>query len=213
MLAVAAAMAGMATSVAQAQVSSDSARRAAADSARATVPDSARRLGPRSTAAPLVLQRDTLRPPLSPGRAFLNSFFLPGLGQSRLQRHSAGALYFTLEAVAVAMLAKSKYDLRVAREHQREVIIRAYQTDPATGAPVLDSGGNFIPADTLEVRYNDERVRARRTHVEDWIAVLIFNHLFSGADAFVSSLLWDLPARVGFRPAPRGVGAGLFIRW
>lgn len=208
-LCLAGAVASASARAGQAQVTADTTRRPPADSARATTREPAGRPANRA----VVPVRDSLRAPLSPGRAFLNSFLLPGLGQSRLQRHSAGALYFTLEAVAVAMLAKSKYDLRVAREHRTAVIIRAYQIDPATGAPVLDPGGGFVPADTVEVRYNDDRVRARRTHVEDWIAVLVFNHLFSGADAFVSSLLWDLPARVGFRPAPRGIGAGLLIRW
>ena len=53
-------------------------------------------------------------------------------------------------------------------------------------------------------RYSAARVRARRTHYEDWIAVLIFNHLIAGADAYVAAQLWDLPARVGVRADPRG---------
>lgn len=111
------------------------------------------------------------------------------------------------------MLTKSKYDLGVARRHETDAVVGGYQLDPATGAPVRDADGNFVPLDTLSSRYVADRVKSRRTHVEDWIAVLVFNHLFSGADAFVSSLLWDLPARVGFRPSPHGVGAGVFIRW
>ena len=43
------------------------------------------------------------------------------------------------------------------------------------------------------------------------IAMLVFNHLFSGADAFVSSQLWDLPAQVEMRALPRGTGIGLSI--
>lgn len=190
---------------AAAQVTADTTRRPALDTAGT--------VAQRRDAPQAVQEPDSLRPPLSPGRAFLNSFFLPGLGQSRLRRHSSGALYFTLEAVAVAMLAKSKYDLRVAREREADGIASGYRLDPVTGEPARDAGGNFIPLDTVRSRYDSDRVKARRTHVEDWIAVLIFNHLFSGADAFVSSLLWDLPARVGFRPAPNGVGAGVFIRW
>ena len=37
-------------------------------------------------------------------------------------------------------------------------------------------------------------------------------HRYS-ADAFVASLLWDLPARVGVRYQPGRVGLGLSVRW
>ncbi len=39
-----------------------------------------------------------------------------------------------------------------------------------------------------------------------WIATLVFIHLFSGADAFVSSQLWDLPTQIELRVLPRGIG-------
>jgi hypothetical protein len=118
-----------------------------------------------------------------------------------------------VEAVSVTMLLKSVSDLRLARSHQDDAIVGGYQVDPTTGAPRLDDQGAFIPADTVVNRYTTDRVRARRTHVEDWIATLVFNHLFSGADAFVSSLLWDLPARVGMRAGPLGLSAGVTVRW
>jgi hypothetical protein len=41
-------------------------------------------------------------------------------------------------------------------------------------------------------------------HVEDWLAVIAFNHLFSGADAFVAAQLWDLPLKVSAIPSRRG---------
>jgi hypothetical protein len=62
-------------------------------------------------------------------------------------------------------------------------------------------------------RYDAERVRARRTHFEDWIAFLIFNHLFSGADAFVSAQLWDLPTEIGVEPAGRGGTLAFRVRF
>jgi hypothetical protein len=36
--------------------------------------------------------------------------------------------------------------------------------------------------------------------------VILFNHLFSGADAYVAANLWDLPQHIGMRaaPLPRG---------
>lgn len=157
---------------------------------------------------------DSLRPPLSPGRAFLYSFLLPGLGQSRLQRHMAGTLYFAVEAVSVALLTKTSNDLRVAKANVGNAVVAGYQLD-ANGVPIRDQTGAFVPVDSVRSRYSTERVRARRTHVEDWIAILVFNHLFAGIDALVSSLLWDVPMRVGFRSPPPGAGAGIGInvRW
>jgi hypothetical protein len=157
--------------------------------------------------------RDSLRPPVSPGRAFLTSLFVPGLGQSRLGRQLPGAVYAAIEAMSVVMLLKAKNDLRIARSQASARIVNSYRVDPATGAPVLDQNGQLVPRDTVATRFDTERVDARRTQVEDWIAVLAFNHLFAGADAFVASLLWDLPARVGVRHLPRGWGLGLSVRW
>jgi hypothetical protein len=179
------------------------------------VPDSAARTqGAARPAAAGVAQRpDSLRPPVSPGRAFLTSLFVPGLGQSRLGRQLPGAIYVGVEAMSVVMLIKAKNDLRIARAQSRAAIVNQYRTDPATGAPVLDEQGNVVPLDTVASRFDAERVEARRTQVEDWIAVLVANHLFAGADAFVASLLWDLPARVGLRHGPGGLGVGLSVRW
>jgi len=111
------------------------------------------------------------------------------------------------------MLLKARNDLRIARGAAGDVIVNRYRVDPATGAPIVDANGRFVPQDTVPNRFDTGRVDARRTQVEDWIAVLAFNHLFAGADAFVASLLWDLPARVGARHLPRGFGLGLSVRW
>lgn len=156
---------------------------------------------------------DSLRPPISPGRAFLASLFVPGLGQSRLGRPFPGAIYAGVEVMSVVMLLKTQNDLRIAREQAASQVVQRYRLDPTTGAPLLDDRGRVIPLDTVPNRFDSERVQARRTQVEDWIAVLAFNHLFAGADAFVASLLWDLPARVGMRHLPRGFGLGLIVRW
>ena len=78
-----------------------------------------------------------------------------------------------------------------------------YKVD-ATGQQMLGADGRPVPDSWAVSRYSAARVRARRTHYEDWIAVVIFNHLISGADAYVAAQLWDLPARVGVRGAPDG---------
>jgi hypothetical protein len=178
-----------------------------------TVPRTARDSLARLRLDSLRLRELALRPPVSPGRAFLTSLFVPGLGQSRLGRQLPGAVYAGVEAMSVVMILKAKNDLRIARAHANTTIVNQYQVDPQTGAPVLDENGQLVPLDTVPNRFDAERVEARRTQVEDWIAVLIFNHLFAGADAFVASLLWDLPARVGLRHLPRGYGLGLTVRW
>jgi hypothetical protein len=114
--------------------------------------------------------------------------------------------------MSIVMLLKAKNDLRIARSQADARIVNRYRLDPTTGEPVIENG-QFVPRDTVPNRFDIDRVDARRTQVEDWIAVLVFNHLFAGADAFVASLLWDLPARVGIRHLPRGWGLGLSVRW
>lgn len=167
----------------------------------------------RPLATPAQVRPDSLRPPLAPGRAFLTSLLVPGLAQSRLGRQLPGAIYAGVEMMSVVMLLKAQNDLRIARRSANTTIVNGYRVDPATGAPILDEQGRFTPLDTAENRFDTERVAARKTQVEDWLAVLAFNHLFAGADAFVASLLWDLPARVGAQQLRRGIGIGLSVRW
>ena len=144
-----------------------------------------------------------LKPPVTPRRAFLYSLFVPGAGQSALNRHVAGGVFFLTEGLSLALVHRSAEDLRLAREFRGDSLPATYQVD-AVGQPVLGADGRPVVGTWSVGQYPPARVRARRTHYEDWIAVLIFNHLFSGADAFVAAQLWDLPARVGVRPAPDG---------
>lgn len=39
---------------------------------------------------------------------------------------------------------------------------------------------------------------------EDWMAILIFNHLMSGLEAYVSAHLYDFPADIQLQALPRG---------
>jgi len=50
------------------------------------------------------------------------------------------------------------------------------------------------------------RLEQKRQERQDWLVLLIFNHLFAGLEAFVSSHLQDFPSDVKFRTAPRGFG-------
>lgn len=64
-----------------------------------------------------------------------------------------------------------------------------------------------------EFRYLREarsvNVGAKRQEVQDWLFLWIFNHLFSGAEAFVSAHLQDFPKELKIRAFPGGVGLSL----
>ena len=62
-------------------------------------------------------------------------------------------------------------------------------------------------------RYAEERVAARRKHLEDYYALIIATHLLAGAEAFVAAQLWDLPARVSIKALPFGPALAATIRW
>ncbi len=61
-----------------------------------------------------------------------------------------------------------------------------------------------------EVHYLKEtgaaNVGAKRQEVQDWLVLWIFNHLFSGAEAFVSAHLQDFPRDLKIQAFPGGVG-------
>ncbi len=57
------------------------------------------------------------------------------------------------------------------------------------------------------------KVAAKKQEVQDWIVLLVFNHLFAGAEAFVAAQLWDFPAEAEIRALPRGIGAGVRLRF
>ena len=140
-------------------------------------------------------------PPLSPRRAFLYSLMIPGYGQSRLGRPVAGGIFALTESIAIAMLRESRAELREARLFRQDTLVNI-GSDPTTGAAVLQ-----------RTSYNDELISIRRGHVEDWVAFLVANHLFAGADAYVGAHLWDLPSQVAVEPTPYGPALVARIRW
>ncbi len=53
----------------------------------------------------------------------------------------------------------------------------------------------------------------KRAEFEDWLVLLVFNHLVAGAEAFVSAHLWDFPADLAARSLPGGsIGIGVNLR-
>jgi hypothetical protein len=53
----------------------------------------------------------------------------------------------------------------------------------------------------------------KRDEFEDWLVLVVFNHLVAGAEAFVSANLWDFPADLRATKLPGGaVGVGVELR-
>jgi hypothetical protein len=119
----------------------------------------------------------------------------------------------TIEAIGLVMYGKSKHDLSVARGFARDSTPLAYVIDPATGLAQRDTAGALQVAQWSPNAFGVDRIHARRTHVEDWVAFLIFNHLFAGIDAYVAAHLWQLPAQVHMRVMPGGAGIQGRVRW
>jgi len=143
---------------------------------------------------------DSLRPPIGARRAFFYSFLVPGSGQAILGRNKAAAAFMLVEAICIAMIRESGADVHEARRLANDTVIVSY----------VDANGN--PAvTTAPPRFGSAEIHTRQAHVEDWAALLVGNHLFAGADAFVASHLWDVPIHVGMRMAPDGRGLAIAV--
>ncbi len=76
--------------------------------------------------------------------------------------------------------------------------------------------GMIIKADR-ELEYmksrgdSTESLENKRQEREDWITLLLFNHLFAALDGFVGSHLYDFPDEVKLRASPKGFGAVVTI--
>jgi predicted branched-subunit amino acid permease len=147
-----------------------------------------------------------LKPPISPRRAFLYSALVPGYGQAILGRHKAAAAMLVIEAMAVAMVRESAADVREARRMSGDTVVILSYVDPS-------SGQLLSTPSTVRRRFDSQYVHVRQSHVEDWVAFLFANHLFSGADAFVAASLWELPAELSVRVAPGGATVGASLAW
>jgi hypothetical protein len=143
-----------------------------------------------------------LRPPLSPRKAFVYSLLVPGYAQSVLGRGRSGTLLMTFETVALVMIRESATGVREARRNL------------ADSLPVSYVDGAGVRRVRFErTAFPNALLRSRKEQLEDWIAVLIANHLFAAADAYVAALLWDLPAEIALRASPRNTGLALRLYW
>ena len=66
-----------------------------------------------------------------------------------------------------------------------------------------------------QLNYARERGKFVASHTqerEDWIVLLVFNHLLAGAEAYVSANLYDFPAALKIKPLPGGrTGVGVSV--
>lgn len=147
---------------------------------------------------------DSLRPPITPGRAFLRSLILPGSAQNKLGRNKVGAGIIAVEVMSIGMIRESGFGVREARRQLGDSLVVSY----------VDANGAKLNAPTVERRrFGEEEVRSRRSHVEDWVALLIANHLFAASDAFVAASLWDVNARVTLGGDRSRANLGVNIQW
>ena len=149
---------------------------------------------------------------VSPGRAFLTSLLVPGLGQVRLDRPKAATIFVAIEAGAIGMSLKSWNDLKKAKDARADTVGTPVVDgqnqpviDPKTGLQVV----TYAPRDPNIA----DRVKARRTHLEDWIAAIVFNHLFSGADAYVAANLSDFDTNVEANASSGGLRVMARVAW
>ncbi|MES2525098.1 MAG: hypothetical protein V4617_20560 [Gemmatimonadota bacterium] len=147
--------------------------------------------------------RTRLAPPLTPRRAFLYSLMLPGFGQSRLDRGSSGALFASVELAALVMVRRSIGDVREAQRYRIDTLPASF----------VDAVAGITPVGQFVGRYSPDLVRTRRLHVEDWLAVVAFNHLFSAVDAYVAAQLWDVPLSLSAKRAPGGAALVATVRF
>ena len=182
------------------------ARAASADSARIGISpqtDSARAaLAPqrmRTVADSLRDRRDSVLlagPPIRPKTALFRSLLVPGWGQASLDRGTAGATYFALEAGSIAMLIFAKKELAIAKRAALDSTfverLRTARTAARARAPACACAA-----------------RRWRTGPPS----IFFTHLFSAADAFVSAHLWDVRVQVHGGQEMRSAGVTATIPW
>jgi hypothetical protein len=100
---------------------------------------------------------------------------------------------------------------------------------PGWGQASLDrrlTGGIFVAFEGIalgmtlkantELQYlrqiNSDLVPAKRAERQDWIVLVVMNHLFSALEAYVSANLFDFPADLGLRTLPGGrTGFGITL--
>ena len=110
------------------------------------------------------------------------------------------------------MALKSKHDLDLAKAAKLDTVFTPVVD--GLGKPVIDSvTGKQKTTAALRNTNLADRTKARRTHLEDWLAAIVFNHLFAGADAFVAANLQDFNTNVDVTSTDKGVQILAKVFW
>lgn len=145
---------------------------------------------------------DSVHSPITPRRAFFYSFLLPGYSQSVLGRYKSATAFLLVEGISIAMIRESGADKREARRIANDTTILSYVDQTGVAGKI-----------TAPPIFNDGYIRTRGAHVEDWVALLVANHLFAGADAFVAANLWDVPSHISLRMTPDRTTVAASFKW
>jgi hypothetical protein len=126
-------------------------------------------------------------------------------------RPKAATLFLVVEAGALGMSVKSWSDLSKAKDARKDTVVTPVLVD---GVQVIDSVTGK-PKVTVEFSNPNlvGRIKARRTHLEDWLAAMFFNHLFAGADAYVAANLSDFNTNVEVTSTDQGLRFMARVAW
>ncbi len=186
---------------APAPVRRDTTRRAPA----AATPDTS---GPIPSRDTVTARRDTaVVKRVGAGTAFYRSLLIPGWGQISGHAYKRAAVFATLQGASWFMLVKTLTKLKSAEtemNHWSPLTADSllHQAADSLANQSLTPAGLKLKADSLSPGFG--LVKARKKQREDWITLVVFWTLASGADAFINAQLQDFPADVGVEPRPTG---------
>jgi hypothetical protein len=152
------------------------------------------------------------------GVAALLAATAPGLPLAAQVPDTSHAAIFTTGAAVVA--PDTAHRIKPINAFWRSLLLpgwgQAETGRPVTGAVFATFEGVAVMM-TLkaqsELHYlrqsGSDNVAPKRQQVQDWLVLWIFNHLFSGAEAFVSAHLQDFPKDLKLRAVPGGIGLSL----
>ncbi len=177
------------------------------DTARpaAATPDTT---SPVPSADTVTARRDTLRiRRVGSGTAFYRSLLIPGWGQISTHSYTRAGVFITLQGASWFMLVKT---LRKLSQAEAELNHFSPLTADSLLHDAADSLANQgltpaalkIKADSLSAGFS--LTKSRKKQREDWITLVVFWTLASGADAFIGAQLQDFPAGVGVEPREGG---------